>query len=103
MPRPSLPPPGLLQVARAVKQRKWGWACFPSGQAESRKWCSWRGSQAAGGFELQAHSDFVVRVTLIELTRYKAVNASSTIQVGRGGQGWEGQVYRAGEDALGCS
>lgn len=67
---PCLPLAGILQVARAVKQRKWGWACFPSeasgspGAAESRKWGSWRGSRQAGGFKKQGSPDCETRATL---------------------------------------
>lgn len=72
--------PGILQEAVAVKQRKWGWACFPSGQQRQEMELL----EGKSGFELQGNYDCSARATLVEWR----------------GQGWEGQVHRAGEDAL---
>lgn len=56
MARPSLPLPGILQVAPVVKQRKWGWVCFPSGQQRA-------GNGAPGG-EARQPEALSCRVTM---------------------------------------
>lgn len=59
---PSLPLPGILQVAPVVKQRKWGWACFPfealAALKQQKAGNGAPGGEArqAGGSELQSRA-----------------------------------------------